>query len=307
MASHQNATIGTLAASQHGLVTRAQALDLGLSPRQIEYRQTMGVWELAAPGVYGIAGVPDQWKRRVHAATLSIHHSAASQLTAAGLHAVVAHPPPHPQVTVPFGRSTASPAATVHRARLTPLDTTTIDGIPCTTLERTLVDLAAVVGPRRLQRIVDDSMHTRLITPRSVDAAWERSQRAPGRHGHAALLRSLIEWREPILPDSAAEMRLIRQLGQWGFPPPERQVQIRDASGAIIAEVDLGWSPWLLGIEYDSDRWHDPTRWAADEARHRALEALGWTLLRADKTDIRPGATTFRDQLLAARAQRAAA
>ncbi len=307
MASHLNAPIAALAASQHGLVTRAQVLGLGLTVRQIDRRLASETWEHLAPSVYGIAGTPTQWKRLVHAATLSIAESAASQLTAAGLHVVLAHPPPRPHVTVAFGRSVRSPAAVVHRARLTPLDITTVDGIPCTTLERTLVDCAAIVGPRRLQSLVDSALHTGQVTPRSIDVAWERSQRAPGRHGHAALLAALVEWREPIRPGSPAEMRLIRQLGQWGFPPPERQIEICDATGTVIAMVDVGWRAWKLGIEYDSERWHDPTRWAADETRHRAIEQLGWTLLRADKTDLRPGATAFRDELTTARALLAAA
>lgn len=306
MTDRLNTALGERAAEQHGLLARHQILELGGTRHQIQGRLHGGLWLPIAPGVYAIAGIPDHWLRRVHAAALSVVDSVACRLTAAALHACLEHPPPQPHLTVPFGRSTRSPVAVVHRARLTPVDRTVVSGIPVTTIERTLVDLAADLSPKRLQGIVDAALHTRLVTPRSIDGAWERSQRAPGRHGHQNLLASLVHWREPILPGSVAEMRLLRQLEQWGFPKPERQVPIVDASGRVIARADLGWPVDRFGIEYDSERWHDPTRWAADEARHAAVEATGWRLLRADKTDLRPG-SRFRDDLLRARQNRQAA
>lgn len=52
-----------------------------------------------------------------------------------------------------------------------------------------------------------------------------------------------------------------------------------------------------MGVEYDSERWHGPERWQADEARHQAIEAAGWTLVRADKLDLRPGRPQLRESL----------
>lgn len=306
MAHELNTALAACAAGQHGLLARDQILELGGTRHQIDGRIAGGLWIPVAPRVYAVAGTPDSWLRRVHAAALSIGDSVASRLTAAGLHPLSEHPPPMPHLTVAYGRSSRSSVAVVHRARLTPLDRTTVSGIPVTTIERTLVDLAAVLAPKRLQGIVDAALHTGRVTPKSIDAAWERSQRAPGRHGHANLLAALVDWREPILPGSVAEMRLLRQLRQWGYPTPERQVPILGPSGEVIARADLGWPGDRFGIEYDSERWHDPTRWSADEDRHVAIEALGWRLLRADKTDLRPG-SRFRDDLARAWPRRPAA
>ena len=53
----------------------------------------------------------------------------------------------------------------------------------------------------------------------------------------------------------------------------------------------------LIGIEYDSPEFHGPSQWVHDEARHQAIQRLGWTLLHADKLDLRPGEGTLRQGL----------
>lgn len=220
-----------------------------------------------------------------------------SWLTATRLQGLSTSAPLRPDVTVPMGQTSRLSGATTHRARLTPIDIERVGPIPVTTIERTLVDCAAILGPVRLQRLVDAAMHTKRTSARTVDAAWERAQRAPGRWGYDKLMTALEDWREGIAPDTAAEARLIRVLRQWGFPEPERQIPIVDESGQTIGRVDLGWTPQRVGLEYDSERWHGPERWERDEARHRAIEALGWSLLHADKVDLRPGQRRLRNDL----------
>jgi hypothetical protein len=276
----------------------AQAAAAGLSPGQVRNRVKAGVWIPVVRGVYRVAAVPATWEQAVLAPCLS--HTglvAVSQLTAVRVHDLQPGSPPRPDVTVPMGQTSRVSGATTHRARLTPIDIERIGPIPVTTIERTLVDCAAILGPVRLQRIVDAAMHTKRITARSVDEAWERAQRAPGRWGYAKLHAALADWRGEIVPDTAGEVRLIRVLRQWGYPEPERQIPIVDAFGETIGRVDLGWSPQRVGLEYDSERWHGPERWAHDESRHEAIEARGWRLLHADKLDLRPGRPRLRDDL----------
>ena len=64
----------------------------------------------------------------------------------------------------------------------------------------------------------------------------------PDRPRGRALADALAVWRPGPVADSVKEMRLARRLEQWGLPPLERQVKIRDASGKIIACADLGIS-----------------------------------------------------------------
>jgi hypothetical protein len=290
--------VANRASSQLGLISFAQATAAGLSPGQIKYRVATGAWVRIVHGVYRLAGVPSTWEQQVLAPCLA-HPAIAvvSRLTATRVHGLAPTAPLLPDVTVPVGQSTRINGASTHRARLTPLDIVRVGPIPVTTVERTLVDCAAFLGPVRLQRLVDAAMHAKLTSARAVDAAWDRAQRAPGRWGHKKLLGALEDWREGIAPDTAGEMRLIRMVRQWGFPEPEKQIVIVDATGDAIGRIDLGWSPQRIGLEYDSERWHGPDRWDHDEARHRTIEALGWTLLHADRIDLRPGQGRLRADL----------
>lgn len=290
--------LATRAATQLGLISVAQAMEAGLSRGQVSRRVQTGAWIRVVRGVYRMACVPETWEQVVLAPCLAHPGLAAvSQLTAVRLHGLHPSAPPRPDVTVPMGQTSRLSGATTHRARLTPIDIERIGPIPVTTIERTLVDCAAILGPVRLHAVVDAAMHTKRITARSVDAAWERAERAPGRWGFEKLQAALKDWRSEITSDSAAEVRLIRVLRQWGYPEPERQIPIATAAGEIIARVDLGWSSRRVGIEYDSERWHGPERWQRDEERHQAVEALGWHLLHADKLDLRPGRPRLRDDL----------
>lgn len=72
---------------------------------------------------------------------------------------------------------------------------------------------------------------------------------------------------------------------------------MRDGDGTVIGRVDVGWSARRVGLEYDSDEFHGPSRWTGDEARHHAIEALGWRLLHVDKVDLRPGRAGLRGAL----------
>ena len=63
---------------------------------------------------------------------------------------------------VPHGDHLRIRNATVHQiSDLLPHHIEVVQGLPVTTVPRTIVDLAAVVGPARLQHIVEDSSTTR--------------------------------------------------------------------------------------------------------------------------------------------------
>jgi hypothetical protein len=168
--------------------------------------------------------------------------------------------------------------------------------VPTTAPHRTLVDLAAIVGPRRLARVVDAAMHDGATSHRRV---IERLERTPNlrRAARAALLDALGPWDATIRPGSPQEARLVRTIVDWGYPMPKLQIEVVDELGQTIARPDGGWPERQLAFEYDSRRFHGPERWAHDEARHVEIEQLGWTLLHADATDLRPGERSFRDQL----------
>lgn len=136
---------------QHGLLTRADALGAGLSPRQVQVRLARGSWELVTRGVYRIAGTPRGWRQDAMVACLAAGSAAvASHLTAAALHGWE-RAPILPHVSVGPGSSARTPLGRVHRSPIPPIDRSRVDGIPCTSASRTLADCAAVIERARLE------------------------------------------------------------------------------------------------------------------------------------------------------------
>ena len=271
-------------------------MELGLTIHQYHHRLSVGRWEPAGRAVARISGTPRTWEQDTMAACLSRPGAVGSLLTAVAL-AGLGPPPGIPHITVPHGQSPRTTGTIVHRARLHPIDRTVLSGVPCTTIERTLVDCAKVLGPNRLGKLVASAVHELHVRPTAVDRAWERAQYAPGRWGETKLTDALEPWRGSITPDSPAEDRLRQRLDQWGYPPPTLQIKVVDDDGVVIGRIDLGWPERMIGLEYEGARAHGPDRWAADNARHRNVTNRGWVLLYVDKADLMPGEHRFRMDL----------
>lgn len=76
-----------IASGQHGALSRRQALDCGLTPRQIQRLVGSGRWRRAARGVYVVAGSSPTWRRRAAVAWLAgPPGTLLSHRTAAALH-----------------------------------------------------------------------------------------------------------------------------------------------------------------------------------------------------------------------------
>ncbi len=286
-----------LASRQYGLITRDQALRAGLSPRQIEWRLASGRWVLVARGLYRVAAVPVSWQQRALAPCLvGPAGTVVSNLTAAAVHDLT-HAPARPHVTVPSRANGRSHLAVVHRVDLGPRDRLQVAGVPCTSVARTLLDCAGIVGPARLADLVDAAFCAALSHTRAVAEAIDRAGPGPGRR-HVDSLRLAIEiWTPGITPGSPAEMRLLRQIRDWGFEPPKPQVAVFDDAGGFIGRVDLAWPRRRVGLEYDSDEHHNPRHWERDEGRHPRYGDAGWRVHRVDKHDLRPGQARLRQLL----------
>lgn len=276
---------------QHGLITRAQALAAGMSPRQVDHRLACGAWIRDAAGTYRSAAVPVTFGQRCLAACLHAGDDAvASHLSAAVLHGLAGARVGRPEITVPAGRHHTSPIAVVHRAVSLPRrDRTVVDGIPTTRPARTLVDVAARLTQAEFENMLDDALCRRRATPEAVRAALGRAAVGPGRPGQAALAAALAVWTPGPRPGSPAEMRFARKLVAAGFPLPERQVDVRDRRGRRVAVVDFGYRAERVALEYHGLDGHGPRRQPHDRARENAIVAAGWHLVVATAIDLRPG------------------
>lgn len=244
------------ATSQHGVILRTQALALGLTDGMIERELRDGRWERVASGLYRVAGTPVSERQRLHGATL-LHRGVASHASAARLLGLPLRvdEPLRPEVTVRRGAGHSSTIAVVHETALLPaVDIVAIDGIPCTTVPRTVLDLAARLRPRELARLVEDLwLGGRLDADVLLDrlGGWARR----GRRGTRAL-RTILEERfgEP-LAESELEARFLEVVRSAGLPQPDQQVVLRLSDGQFV-RIDFVWRHRDVLVEVDGRRWH---------------------------------------------------
>jgi hypothetical protein len=152
-------------------------------------------------------------------------------------------------------------------------DRTVHEGIPVTTVARTLVDLAEVVRQQELERAVEQAERLRLFDLRKVENVCERSR---GRRGLRPLRRLLSDAvGEPPVTRSELERRFLDLCRDAGFPEPALNVSI---AGFV---VDFLWPSKRLVIELDGHAFHS-TRAAfeRDRVRDAKLQLAGCRVMR---------------------------
>lgn len=174
-------------------------------------------------------------------------------------------------VTVLRNGSSARRGVVVHRVRrLDEADRRRRYGLAVTSPARTLLDLAAVLPPDRLDAALERARSTRLVTPPAIHAAMER---CPKRRGSATLRRLLAD--RPTLTRSRAERLLLDLVARSGLPRPETNVRI----GAY--EVDALWRRERVVVEIDGYAFHaDRRAFERDRRRDAELQARGHRVLR---------------------------
>jgi len=293
--------LARIARRQHGLISRAQAHTAGLSDAQLLHRVHRASWRRVLPGVYAFAGAPVTYQQRVLAACLATGpHAAASHETAAHLLGLspFTRPPERVHLLAPAAHSARTPLATVHRTlALPPSDICMVARIPVTRPARTLLDIAGHVPRATLEEAVDDAVIRRLT---SLDRLGRRLDelRASGRPGSRAVGEVLATWTDDM-PQSLAEMRLVRRLVAGGVPQPTLQHEVWHA-GRLVARLDLAWPDAKVGYELDSRRWHSsPAAHQRDVVRHNQLRALGWTVFQATPAQLRDDGRRLAEPVLA--------
>ena len=273
-----------VARRQASLVTRAQALDAGMSDGQMQRRLASGYWAPVHPGVYLIGLQSPTWEQRLRGACLSAGTSAVASHRAAhvvwGLDGLVEAPV---EIVVPHGEEATLSRVVVHRSRkLEDCDVAVHLGMPVTNVERTLVDVGRYVGPLSVEKALESALRKRLTTPTKV---WtyleERAGRLPG---NRVLRQVMLARGTKSAAGSGGEVELLRCLRLAGVPEPERQYSIPLANGAV-AVVDFAWPAYGLALEHDGYDFHGG-RLAhnADLERQNAIHLAGWDLLRYSGT-----------------------
>lgn len=234
------------------------------------------------PGVYAVGHRRLRPRGHSLAAVFAVGPGAVlTHRDAAGLHGL--RPANHRDADVTVERQRRSrPGIHVHRAALPPTEITRIDGIPVTTVARTLVDLAGVVPADHLARAVQQAERLRLFDGRAVERVLARTRTRP-LPGHRALRELLAELRgyELQLTRSTLEIAFLALVDRHGLPRPRTNVHVHGR------EVDAWWSEALLAVE--ADGWQDhgtPRAFQSDREKGNWLGARGILLLRYTHHDV---------------------
>ncbi len=278
---HVDMTIAELAARQHGFVSRGQLLAAGASPNEIRQRIEVRRLHPVYVGVYSVA--PPLLLRpngRYMAAVLACGEGALlSHRAAAALLGL--RPSASPRIEVIARRGSRNqPGLTIHTTRSLPFDDVSVsDGIPCTSVARTFVDLAAVVSHVQLRRALVRSLELDIFDRGALDAVLARSS---GRRGLGALGRILAELPEAAAPvRSELERRFLDLVRQAGLPVPVVNARIAGH------EVDFHWPPQRLIVETDGRATHDTAfAFERDRARDLDLHLAGWQVVRLTWSQI---------------------
>ena len=284
--------IARLAATRHGVFSRSQAIKLGATRGLIARRIANARWESLYQGVYRLAGTASTYRQRLLAACLAAGSGAvASHRSAGAIKQLPRMPDGIVELSVPRTRRVTHAGIKIHHVGVLPTaDTTVVDGIPVTTVTRTLIDLAAVVSVDIVEEALDDALRRGLTSVRRLRRRLDELN-PRGRTGTGAL-RVLLDARATgATPESVLETRLLRHLRRARLPLPVCQFPIRH-DGRIVAVVDFAYPDKRVAIEVDGYRWHSGRgRWQSDLARRNALAALGWRVIHATSTDMtRPAA-----------------
>jgi putative AbiEi antitoxin of type IV toxin-antitoxin system/uncharacterized protein DUF559 len=270
--------IAALAERQHGVVARAQLVDLGLGEDAIDGRLEKGRLHRLHRGVYSVGHrLVSQESQWMEAVLVGGGDAVLSHRSAAALWGLQRAARTRIEITTP--RATRS-RESVHRhyAKLPADEVTVRRRIPVTTASRTLLDLAAVVPVEALGHALREAEVRRLHLRPSFDALLARYQ---GRRGTAAL-RSCLHRLERLpagQTHNRFEDRFLAFIARYDLPQPQTNVLLE--LGGKTIEADCLWREQRLIVELDGHEAHGTrSAFESDRERDRRLQAAGWAVVR---------------------------
>lgn len=160
---------------------------------------------------------------------------------------------------------TPKPPLRLHQSlALTQEDRALRDGIPVTSLPRTLLDLAVAVRSEWLEKLVERSEELGLFDLREVEGLLERTV---GHHGHKRLRQAIALYRPSPFTRSGLEKRWLELVLAAGLPQP-RMNYVEEGF-----EIDCYWPEYRFAVELDVFETHG-TRAAFERDRKRQEDLL---------------------------------
>lgn len=277
--------IARLAAVQHGVIALLQLLALGLSASAVRGRVACGRLHRIHTGVFAVGHAP-----------LTRGGSYMAAVLACGVDAALAcrecaawrglRPSSRSRIDVITPRRAGRERAGIDAhtsATLLERDIEEVRGIQCTTIARTLLDLAAMLPRRVVERAYDQAEVLEVLDARQIEDVLERTRR----HRGNATLRAILDEHAAgsTVTRSKLEERFLAICRRAGLPQPEVNVWI--ALEPTGYEADFLWRAGGLICEVDGGDVH--TRRSAfehDRRRDQRLTVAGWRVVRFPERQI---------------------
>jgi len=287
-------TLFERAATQHGLISRAQALGAGMSSSGISRRLAAGTWALERPNAYRVVAAPGTWEQRIFALHLSHSGAVISHRSAGRLHGLLDGD--SLEVTVAGSGRPRWADVTVHRVSVMARSSvTTVAGVPVTTVARTLVDLSGELSAVQLGSLLDELVRRRRV---SLGGVEREAVSAAGRGRKTSMLLRLL--RERSVTESHLERCVLRWLRAARLPELALQYSVTVAGRRF--RFDMAYPAQRLAIEVDGYEFHgDRRRFDGDRERDVLCQAAGWTVMRFTSSSSRAFVVDAVTQALARR------
>jgi hypothetical protein len=254
-------------------------LEMGFRVGIVDKRVAAGRLHAIHRGVYAVGHRSLSLDGRQMAAALACGPRAVvSHRTAAALWGLRSDTRARIDVTAPGRRGRVPAGIDAHRdGSLRSVDRTEVRDIPCTSLARTLLDLAGVVTPRELRNVITQAEVKRVFDLSAVREVIARSRRRRG----VARLRLAIAEHDPRDEHARGELerRFLGLCRQSGLPLPEINAPL--IVGRTPLEADFLWRDARLILETDDRRSHHTlAAFEKDRRRDQRLTLAGWQVLR---------------------------
>jgi len=255
------------------VVTRRQLLAAGLNANAVRHRLRTGRLHRLGNGVYAVGRPQISREGRWMAALLGCGPRAVlSHATAAVLWRIReprAGEPIH--VSVPPGGVRPRAGVRVHRGRWPDGEVVTRHGIRVFTPSSVLLQRAATVPARRLEREINVADALELVTPDALRRAADGFARRTG----VTALRAVLDRHTFTLTDSELERMFLPLAARAGLPRPLTRRRVNGF------RVDFFWPALGLVVETDGLRYHrTPAQQARDLVRDQTHKAAGLEPLR---------------------------
>jgi hypothetical protein len=288
--------IARLAGRQHGLVKTAQLLRLGVAYRAIHARVERGVLHRKYRGVYSVGHAAPSRSATLLAPVLAAGDGAALGYDGA-VEVLRLSRRRAKRIDVVSAKERRIPGVRVHVSRtLTPRDVVIVDGIPVTTVARTLVDLTDTHTAEELVAVIHEAAFRGIF---SLPATLDAMERNRGRHRLHVLDEALgLYFAGSAGLKSGHEKAFLALCAAADIPKPLVNHRVNGH------EVDFHWPNLKLIVEVDGlHHRRAPTR--RDDARRDADHAAaGWAVTRVEAEDLERRPRVIVSRVARARAAR---